>query len=138
MPQSDATDQSHADVKCPELTKPQQQAALRAASEVVRAAVGKQHPALSDPTIAGAAEVPVFGCFVTIKRKGRLRGCCGFLGRRLPLAGGLLVMIAIAFAIIIGVTAGRNHFLAWLMVGFPYLVAGGLFLSSWRLSRTSA
>ena len=58
--------------------------------------------------------------------------------RRLPLAGGLLVMIAIAFAIIIGVTAGRNHFLAWLMVGFPYLVAGGLFLSSWRLSRTSA
>ena len=29
--------------------------------------------------------IPVFGCFVSIKRQGHLRGCCGFLGRRASL-----------------------------------------------------
>ncbi len=51
------------------------------------------------------------------------------------LAGILLVFTAVGLGIHIGICAGRNHFLAWLMVGFPYLVAGGLFLTSWRLSR---
>ena len=51
------------------------------------------------------------------------------------LAGILLVLVSIGLGIHIGVCAGRNHFLAWLMVGLPYLVAGGLFLNSWRLSR---
>jgi hypothetical protein len=51
------------------------------------------------------------------------------------LAGILLVLTSVGLGIHIGVCAGHNHFLAWLLVGFPYLVAGGLFLNSWRLSR---
>jgi AmmeMemoRadiSam system protein B/AmmeMemoRadiSam system protein A len=44
---------------------------------------------MSDATLAGAAKLPVFGCFVSIKRQGHLRGCCGFLGRRASLAGAI-------------------------------------------------
>ena len=49
--------------------------------------------------------------------------------------GILLVLTSIGFGVHIGCFAGRNHFLVWLMVGLPYLVAGALILSSWRLSR---
>ena len=51
------------------------------------------------------------------------------------LAAILLVLTAVGFAIHIGLCAGRNHFLAWLMVGFPYLIASVLFFNSWRLSQ---
>ncbi len=54
---------------------------------------------------------------------------------RVRLAGILLVLVSIALGIHIGVYAGSNHFLAWLMVGFPYLVAGGLILTSLWLER---
>jgi len=57
---------------------------------------------------------------------------------RLPLAGLLLVLTAIGFAILISITAGHRHFLPWSMVGLPYLVSGSLILYSWRLSRQSA
>ena len=51
------------------------------------------------------------------------------------LASILLVSTAAGLGIHIGVCAGHNHFLAWLMVGLPYLVAGVLLFNSWRLSR---
>jgi len=51
------------------------------------------------------------------------------------LAGILLILTAIGFGIHIGIYAGRNHFIAWLMVGFPYLVAATLLFYSWWLSR---
>jgi hypothetical protein len=51
------------------------------------------------------------------------------------LAGILLVLVSIGLGIHIAICAGRNHFLAWLMVGFPYLVAGGLILYAWWLER---
>jgi len=51
------------------------------------------------------------------------------------LAGILLILAAIGFGIHIGAYAGRNHFLAWSVVGLPYLIAGVLFLISWRLLR---
>jgi mannose/fructose/N-acetylgalactosamine-specific phosphotransferase system component IID len=54
------------------------------------------------------------------------------------LAGILLVLTAVGLGIHISICAGHNHFLAWLMVGFPYLVAGVLFLTSWRLSRKTS
>jgi hypothetical protein len=54
------------------------------------------------------------------------------------LAGILLILVAVGFGIHIGVYAGRNHFLAWLMIGLPYLIAGALLLTSWRLSRKTA
>ncbi|UCH42151.1 MAG: hypothetical protein JSW16_04805 [Dehalococcoidales bacterium] len=50
------------------------------------------------------------------------------------LAAILLVLTAAGFGAHIGVFAGRNHFLAWLMVGFPYLITGVLFFVSRRLS----
>ncbi|MFC1875436.1 hypothetical protein ACFLY3_04760 [Chloroflexota bacterium] len=57
---------------------------------------------------------------------------------RVRLAGILLVLVSIALGIHIGIYAGSNHFLAWLMVGFPYLVAGGLILASLWLEREKA
>ena len=51
------------------------------------------------------------------------------------LAGVLLVLTAVGFGIHVGLCAGRNHFMAWLIIGFPYLVAAVLLFSSWRLSR---
>ena len=51
------------------------------------------------------------------------------------LAGILLVLAAMAMGIHIGVVAGRNQFIVWLVMGLPFLVAGLLFLSSWRLSK---
>jgi hypothetical protein len=51
------------------------------------------------------------------------------------LAAILLVSTALGLGIHIGVCAGRNHLLAWSIIGLPYLVAGTLIFSSWRLSR---
>lgn len=51
------------------------------------------------------------------------------------LASVLLVLTTVGFGIHIGIYAGRNHFITWLMVGFPYFVAAALFFYSWRLSR---
>jgi len=51
------------------------------------------------------------------------------------LASILLALTAVGFGIHIGFCAGRNHFLAWLMVGFPYLIAGVLLFVAWQLSR---
>ena len=51
------------------------------------------------------------------------------------LASILLVLTAVGFGIHIGLCAGRNHFLVWLMMGFPYLIASVLLFISWRLSK---
>ncbi|GAI15578.1 unnamed protein product [marine sediment metagenome] len=51
------------------------------------------------------------------------------------LASILLVLTAIGFGVHIGLFAGRNHFLVWLMMGLPYLIASVLLLNSWQLSR---
>lgn len=51
------------------------------------------------------------------------------------LASILLAAASIGLGIHIAEYAGRNHFLAWLAVGLPYLVASILFLISSRLSR---
>ena len=49
------------------------------------------------------------------------------------LAGTLLVLAAVGLAIHIGICAGHNHVLAWTVLGLPYLIAGLLLLSSWKL-----
>ena len=51
------------------------------------------------------------------------------------LASVLLAVSSIGLGIHVAVYAGRNHFLAWLMIGLPYLVASILLLISSRLSR---
>ena len=81
--------EDHGDVNCPTLTEDQQSATLTAVSELVQAAVLREAPTPSDSTLAGAANMPVFGCFVSIKRNSQLRGCCGFLGQRASLLDAL-------------------------------------------------
>jgi len=51
------------------------------------------------------------------------------------LASILLVLTAIGFGVHIGLFAGRNHFLVWLMIGLPYLIASVLLFNSWQLSK---
>jgi len=89
---------------------------------------------INEALVVGEQVVSVEGVIILILSLMGLVATVLFWRRR-PLAGILLVMIAIGFTILIGITAGRNHFLAWLMVGLPYLVSGGLILSSWRLFR---
>ena len=58
--------------------------------------------------------------------------------RRERVGGIMLVACSAALGAHIAVNAGRNHALAWAMVGLPFLVSGVLFLKSWCLSRQSA
>jgi len=53
---------------------------------------------------------------------------------RLGRAGIMLILVSIGLGIHIGVCAGHNHFLAWVMIGLPYLVAALLLLCSRRVS----
>lgn len=69
----------------PELDDRQQRAILRAACEVVAAGVRRKQPELSESELAGAAQQPVMGAFVTLRRAGQLRACCGTLGQPMPL-----------------------------------------------------
>lgn len=64
-----------------DLNDRQREAIHRAASEFVAASVNGYRAEATDPTLAAAATFSVIGCFVTLKRDGRLRACCGFLGR---------------------------------------------------------
>jgi len=57
---------------------------------------------------------------------------------RVRAAGIMLVAVAGAMAAHIAVFAMMNQLRAWLVVGLPYLVAGVLFLNSWRLSQELA
>ncbi len=70
----------------PELTPAQQAAIHAAASEFVCAAVQQREAQLPDATLGGTSEMTVLGSFVSLKRAGGLRGCCGFLGRNAPLS----------------------------------------------------
>ncbi|MCD6358579.1 MAG: hypothetical protein J7L90_01295 [Dehalococcoidia bacterium] len=54
------------------------------------------------------------------------------------LASILLILTAVGLGIHIGICAGRNHLMAWSMLGLPYLVAGLLLLNSWQLSKKDA
>ena len=57
----------------PVLTDEQQATIHKAASEMVAASVTGFRAEASDPTLAGAGSQPIVGCFVTLKRQGRLR-----------------------------------------------------------------
>jgi len=76
------SESSQSDVPIPKLTDDQKAAVHRAGCELISAAVGASEDAPSDPSMAGAADLAVMGAFVTLKRQGRLRGCCGCLGQR--------------------------------------------------------
>ena len=71
------------------LSEHQEGAIHVAACELVAAAVRRQPARLTDATLGGTSEQRVMGAFVSLKRRGRLRGCCGFLGQATPLGEAL-------------------------------------------------
>jgi AmmeMemoRadiSam system radical SAM enzyme/AmmeMemoRadiSam system protein B/AmmeMemoRadiSam system protein A len=70
----------------PQLTKRQEQLVFQAACRRVIAAVAGNPPERLDQVLEEIAAVPLLGAFVTLKRSGQLRSCCGFLGQSVPLA----------------------------------------------------
>jgi AmmeMemoRadiSam system protein B/AmmeMemoRadiSam system protein A len=70
----------------PELTPQQEQRVFHAACLQVATTV-RSETCPSLPEILGdVAATAVYGAFVTLKRGGRLRSCCGFMGQSVPLA----------------------------------------------------
>jgi AmmeMemoRadiSam system radical SAM enzyme/AmmeMemoRadiSam system protein B/AmmeMemoRadiSam system protein A len=73
------------------LSSEQEQAVLKAAAGKLASRVTGHHPGPAiDESLAGAAPLPVFGAFVTVKRRGRLRSCCGTMGAEMPLVEAVL------------------------------------------------
>lgn len=73
----------------PSLTAEQESAIHRAACELVLAAVQKRTVQLSNTAFRSVENVAVMGVFVTLKRNGQLRGCCGIQGQPMPLSHAL-------------------------------------------------
>lgn len=73
----------------PSLSKSQERTIHQAASEMVTAAVTRRPARLPDVDLGGAAGQTVMGVFVSLKRRGRLRGCCGLFGQPTALVDAL-------------------------------------------------
>ena len=71
--------------ECPTLTAEQESAIHLAACEVFAATVNRQKVKLSDESVSNTADTIVMGTFVTAKRNGQLRGCCGTVGQPMKL-----------------------------------------------------
>ena len=67
------------------LTPEQERLIFQAAGRRLIAAVLGQVPEPLEQSLAGLAQMPVAGAFVTLKRAGMLRSCCGSLGPAVPL-----------------------------------------------------
>lgn len=63
----------------PDLSAHQKIALLAAAAELIAAAAADRSPVLSDPTLADAADLLVYGIFISLNRNRHLRGCTGGL-----------------------------------------------------------
>lgn len=73
----------------PQLTPADEERIFRAAGQRVAAAVCGQPAGPLDEALGPAAATDLFGCFVSLKRAGQLRSCCGYLGPTVPLAEAL-------------------------------------------------
>lgn len=73
----------------PKLSDEQQRLIHLGACEVIASSILKRPLNIPDPTLSGAADRTVMGAFVTLKRQGNLRACCGALGRPMPLGTAL-------------------------------------------------
>jgi AmmeMemoRadiSam system radical SAM enzyme/AmmeMemoRadiSam system protein B/AmmeMemoRadiSam system protein A len=80
-PSSDQVDRSEK----PNLTKEQQSQVFQAAGGRVASAVANRPGASIAKALGEAASQPVLGAFVSLKRSGQLRSCCGFMGQEIPL-----------------------------------------------------
>ncbi len=70
----------------PELTDEQQQRIFQAAGRRVAATVRSQAAEPLEDGVGDAGGTPLYGAFVSLKRGGQLRSCCGFLGETVPLS----------------------------------------------------
>jgi AmmeMemoRadiSam system protein A len=70
----------------PELDETQQQRVFRAAGRRVAATVRGEPPEPMGAVLGEVAGRPLLGAFVSLKRSGKLRSCCGCLGDSIPLA----------------------------------------------------
>lgn len=68
-----------------ELTSEQGQQLVRAAAELVTATVLGRKPATAETELGELAARSCAGTFVSLKRRGHLRSCCGSFGRTMPL-----------------------------------------------------
>jgi AmmeMemoRadiSam system protein B/AmmeMemoRadiSam system protein A len=69
----------------PQLSLEQEAALHRAAGRFVAAAIFDRSAAFDDPELTELAGEPLMGAFVSLKRQGRLRGCCGVMGSPISL-----------------------------------------------------
>ncbi len=73
----------------PALSNQQEELIFRAAGRRVAATVQSRACEPMEAVLADTAQTPVYGAFVSLKRAGQLRSCCGFLGQSVPLAEAL-------------------------------------------------
>jgi AmmeMemoRadiSam system radical SAM enzyme/AmmeMemoRadiSam system protein B/AmmeMemoRadiSam system protein A len=71
------------------LTSEHERSILQTAGRLLAAAVSGTEAEPRADELAGVATLPVLGTFVSLKRAGKLRSCCGFLGQDVPLAKAL-------------------------------------------------
>ena len=90
--------------------------------------------AVSEFLSQGSIATSLAGDLLVIIGIAALAGCILSWWRDIP-AGILLVTTSAGLGVHIGIFAGRNHFMAWSMLGLPYLVAGVLLFYAWRMSR---
>lgn len=76
-------------VERPELAPEEESRVVRAAAETVAATVLGRRPAPVAEQLGNVATTPVYGAFVSLKRAGQLRSCCGYLGASLRLGEAL-------------------------------------------------
>ncbi len=72
-----------------DLSDEQMQAIHQVASEIVCATVQNREPQLNTAALQGVASISMLGAFISLKRAGKLRACCGFLGKETDLFSAL-------------------------------------------------
>jgi AmmeMemoRadiSam system protein B/AmmeMemoRadiSam system protein A len=70
----------------PKLSAEEEQRLFQAIGRRVAAVVQMSRPEQFEQTLAEAADLPVYGAFVSLKREGQLRSCCGYLSPTATLA----------------------------------------------------
>ncbi len=63
----------------PMLSAEEEQRLFQATGRRVAAVVQMLRPERFESSISDVADLPVYGAFVSLKREGRLRSCCGYL-----------------------------------------------------------
>ncbi len=79
------TSQNNQDEK-PKLSTEEEQRLFRATGRRVAAVVEMSRPERLEHELAETADLPVYGAFVSLKREGQLRSCCGYLSPTATLA----------------------------------------------------